>query len=409
MSNKWLTDSVVKNLRLPERGTSRVYDLPNPNGKGGWVSGFGMRLSAGGTKSFILRYRSRKTRVEHVYTIGTWPTWSVDAARDEAKDLKHRIDKGEDPQAEKEAERNAATVAELCDRFIAEHVSKRRASTQRDYRGIIDGHIKPQIGKKLVAALDHRDVEELHAGITKRGHRHRANRVIAVLSRMMTLAMKWRLRPDNPARGIERNPETRRKRYLTSDELGRLTRALAEHPDQQTANVFRLALLTGARKSEILGARWEQFDLDNRQVWVKPAHTTKQKAEHEVPLGDAALALLKAMGKAMPDAEYLFPGRSSSGHLEEVKKPWAAICKRASIAGLRVHDLRHSYASFLASEGIGLHVIGSLLGHTQPATSHRYAHLLDHSLREAANKVGSLLSGVVAKRPKAKPKLRAVR
>src|SRR5262249_48605324 len=157
------------------------------------------------------------------------------------------------------AERNAATITELCDRFIADHVSKRRASTQRDYRGIIDGHIKPQIGKKLVAALDHRDVEELHAGISKRGHRHRANRVVAVLSRMMTLAMKWSMRPDNVCRGVERNPETKRKRYLTPDELGRLTRALAEYPDQHMANVFRLLLLTGARKGEVLGARWEQF------------------------------------------------------------------------------------------------------------------------------------------------------
>ena len=229
MSSKWLTDSAVRDLRLPQRGTTRVFDLPHPGGKKGWVSGFGVRVSAGGTKSFVLRYRSRKTRTEHLYTIGTFPAWSVEAARREALDLKHRIEKGDDPQTEREAERNAATVAELCDKFIADHVSKKRASTQRDYRGIIDGHIKPQIGKKLVAALDHRDVEELHANISKRGRLHRANRVISVLSRMMTLAIKERLRPDNPCKGIERNQETKRKRYLTGDELTRLTRALAEY------------------------------------------------------------------------------------------------------------------------------------------------------------------------------------
>jgi len=407
MSSKWLTDAVVKNLRLPERGTSRLYDLPNPNGKGGWISGFGVRVSSGGTKSFVLRYRSRKTRTEHVYTIGTWPAWSVDAARAEARDLKHRIEKGEDPQAEREAERNAATVAELCDRFLADHVSRKRASTQRDYRGIIDGYIKPRIGKKLVTALDHRDVETLHAEVTKRGHLHRANRVVAVLSKMMTLAMKWRLRPDNPCKGIERNQETKRKRYLTGDELARLTRALAEHPDQAVANVFRLLLLTGARKGEVLSATWSQFDF-SRNCWIKPAHTTKQRSEHEVPLGDAAVTLLTAMRKASPDAEHLFPGRGDSGHLTEVKKAWAIVLRRAGIVGLRMHDLRHSYASMLASAGYSLPVIGALLGHTQPNTTARYAHLLDDPLRAATTKVGSLMAGLVTKRP-AKPKLRAVR
>jgi integrase len=406
MSSKWLTDAAVRDLRLPARGTTRVFDLPHPGGKKGWVSGFGVRVSAGGTKSFILRYRSRKTRAEHVYTIGTFPAWSVDAARREAIDLKHRIERGDDPQTEKEAQRNAATIAELCDKFIAEHLPKRRASTQRDYRGMIDGLIKPALGRKLVAAIDPRDVEALHAEISKRAP-YRANRTASILSRMMTLAIKWRLRPDNPCKGLERNPETKRKRYLTPDELGRLTRALAEYPDQHMANVFRLLLLTGARRSEVLSATWDQFDF-SRNVWIKPAHATKTKIEHEIPLGDAALTLLRAMRKAEPDAEFLFPGHGGSGHLEEVKRPWAAIAKAAKIADLRMHDLRHSYASFLASQGIGLHVIGALLGHTQPQTTHRYAHLLDDPLREATNKVGALLSGVVAKRP-AKPKLRAVR
>jgi integrase len=407
MSSKWLTDAVVRDLRLPGRGTTRVFDLPHPGGKKGWVSGFGVRVSAGGSKSFVLRYRSRKTRTEHLYTIGTFPAWSVDAARAEAKDLKHRIEKGHDPQVAKEAERNAATITELCERFIAEHLPKKRPSTARDYTGIIAKIIKPVLGRKLVAALDHKDVEELHAGISKRGRHHRANRAVAVLSRMMTFAMKERLRLDNPCKGLERNPETKRKRYLTGDELARLTRALAEHSDQQMANVFRLLLLTGARKSEVLSARFEQFDLDNRRVWVKPSHATKTKIEHEIPLGEGALALLQSMRKAEPDAEFLFPSHGSTGHLTEIKKVWAAICKRAGIVGLRMHDLRHSYASFLASAGYSLPVIGALLGHTQPTTTARYAHLLDDPLREATNKVGALLSGVTAKRP-AKRKLRAV-
>jgi integrase len=404
MSSKWLTDSVVRDLKTP----GLVYDAPHAsNGRKAFVSGFGIKVSGGGAKTFVLRYRSRTTRQEHLFKIGSWPSWNCEAARAEATELKLKIEKGGDPQNEREADRNAATISDLCDRFIADHLPKKRASTQRDYRSIVDGHIRPALGRKLVSAVDHKDIEDLHREITKSAG-HRANRVISVASKMFTLAIRWHLRSDNPVKGVERNPETKRKRYLTGDELARLTRALAEYPDQQTANVFRLLLLTGARKGEVLGARWDQFDLDNRRVWIKPAATTKQRTEHEIPLGDGALTLLKTMRKATPDAEYLFPGRSGGGHLGNIKKHWPVICKLAGIAGLRTHDLRHSYASFLASAGYSLPVIGALLGHTQPNTTARYAHLLDDPLREATNKVGSLLSGIVAKRP-AKRKLQAVR
>jgi integrase len=406
---KWLTDSVVRDLKLPERGIKRVYDAPDPRGKMGWASGFGVRVSSGGSKSFVLLYRSRKTRTEHLYTIGSFPDWSVTAARAEARELKQKIDKGADPQAEKKAERDAATVADLCDKFLAEYLPKKRANTQRDYTGIVEKIVRPALGRKLVAAVDHSDIEKLHREITERAP-HRANRTIAVISRMFTLGMRWRISASNPARGIERNPEGKRKRYLTGGELRRLTKALAEHEDQQAANVFRMLLLTGARKGEVLAAEWKQFDF-GRNVWTKPAATTKQKTEHEVPLGSAALQLLEMMRKAAPrDARFVFPGHGSTGHLTEVKKNWAAICKAAGITGLRMHDLRHSYASFLASAGFSLPTIGALLGHTQPNTTARYAHLLDDPLREATNRVGALMTGLVAakQQPPSKRKLKVV-
>ena len=159
-------------------------------------------------------------------------------------------------------------------------------------------------------------------------------------------------------------------------------------------------MLTGARRGEVLSARWEQFDF-TRNVWTKPAATTKQKTDHEVPVGNAALTLLRAMREAASDdAVYLFPSHSSTGHLTEVKKAWAVICKRAGVAKLRIHDLRHSHAAFLASAGFSLPTIGALLGHSNPATTHRYAHLLDDPLREAVNRLGSgIMAGLVAKQP----------
>jgi integrase len=216
------------------------------------------------------------------------------------------------------------------------------------------------------------------------------------------------MRPDNPVRGIAHNPEIKRERYLTPDELKRLTDALVRDQDQRLADLFRLLLLTGCRKGELLAARWDQFDF-HRNVWIKPGHAVKQKREHEVPLGDQVLNLLKAMRKAAPeDAEFLFPSSSAVGQLKRVRGAWDRVCKAAGIPrtgpnALRVHDLRHSYASFMVSAGFSLPVVGAMLGHTQPATTARYAHLLDDPLREAANKVGALMSGLTTKPSKRKP------
>ena len=195
---------------------------------------------------------------------------------------------------------------------------------------------------------------------------------------------------------------------MTPDELKRLTDALARHGDQSVADAFRVMLLTGARRGEVLGATWDQFDF-HRNVWIKPGSATKQRREHETPLGDQVLALLKTMrAKAAPDAEFLFPGGSAGGHRSQINQSWNAICKSAGIPrtgpqALRVHDLRHSYASFMVSAGFSLPVVGAMLGHSQPMTTARYAHLLDDPLREAANKVGALMSGLTAKPSKRKP------
>jgi integrase len=201
------------------------------------------------------------------------------------------------------------------------------------------------------------------------------------------------MRSDNPAQGIERNPEAKRKRYLKPDELARLMAALAKHGDQQAANIIRLLLLTGARSGEVLGARWDQFDLTTG-VWTKPAATTKQAIEHEVPLSAAARQLLSELyADRDPAAEYVFPGRSGVSHRVDLKRAWPAILKAAGITGLRVHDLRHSYASMLVSGGQSLPTIGALLGHTQPSTTARYAHLFDEVTRKATDTVGAIVAG----------------
>ncbi|MBX3547734.1 MAG: tyrosine-type recombinase/integrase [Xanthobacteraceae bacterium] len=382
-----LTERIVSDLAVPERGNRITYDAPNQRG-GDWTAGFGVRVTASGHRSFILNYRT-KTGRERRFTIGAPPAWTLEAARLEAAKLKARVDLGEDPMGAVHAGREAPTVADLCDRFEKEWLPKKRDKTQDDYSRYIKNDIKPELGKLKVAEVSYSDVEALHRKITKRAPTS-ANRVIAALSKMFALSIRWHMRADNPARGIERNEETKRKRYLSGEEIARLSEALSNAEDKQAANIVRLLLLTGARSGEVMGARWDQFNFESG-VWTKPASTTKSKADHVVPLSGPARLLLAELAKeAAEGAEYVFPGRGSP-HRVDIKKAWPKFCKAAKLTNARPHDLRHTYASILASAGQSLPVIGALLGHSQPITTARYAHLFDDPLRKATERVGAIL------------------
>jgi integrase len=379
-----LTDKTVAKLPLPSAGNRIHYDSE--------VSGLGCRVTAAAARSFILEYRTRSGRKRR-YTIGRVGEWSVGAARTEARELKKQIDRGEDPLADIRADREAPTVADLCERFSEEHLPKKRASTQQGYRTIIDGLILPKLRHMKVAEVTFADVDALHRRVTKGGAPYQANRAVAVLSKMFSLAMRWTWRPDNPAKGVERNQESKRERYLSADELKRLSEALTDCADQQGANIIRLLLLTGARRGEVFRMRWADLDL-KVGIWTKPGATTKQATFHRVPLSAPARALLADLRRKADDddAEFVFPSRVG-GHRVDIKKTWIALCKATKITGANVHDLRHTYASVLASSGHSLPVIGRLLGHTQPVTTARYSHLQDDPLRLATERAGAILSG----------------
>jgi integrase len=379
-----LFDASVRKLPRPERGNRIYYDSE--------VMGFGCRVTAGGARSFVLNYYTTAGR-ERRYTIGSFPDWSTTAARTEAKRLKLEIRaNGHDPVGALEEVRGAPTVANLCDRYIAEHLPKKRASSAVEDLGLINQWVLPELKHHRVAEIGFADIDALHRKVTKAGTPYRANRVLAVLSKMFSLAIRWRWRMDNPAHGIERNQEHKRVRYLSSDELGKLSAALASYSDQQAANAIRLLLLTGARRGEVLSAQWKDFNLRTGE-WTKPGSTTKQKTEHRIPLSGPARQLLAGMPR---DGEFLFPGAGAAGIRVDLKKPWAAICNVAGLSNVRLHDLRHTYASVLASAGLGLHVIGGLLGHSQPATTARYAHLTHDSLKSATETAGAIISGATS-------------
>jgi len=407
MSQK-LTDRIVKGLPPPAKGNKITFDTE--------VKGFGVRITAAGSRAFILNYRTRSGR-ERRYTIGQFPDWRTSSARAEAAELKRAVNYGKDPMAEIESARGAKTMADLVLRYEREQLPKNRAKTVSNYRVLINRNILPSMRHLKVAEITYSDVEELHRKVTQSGAPYQANRTLAVLSRMFSLSIRWGWRMDNPARGVERNPETKRHRYLSGKELTSLSEALGKLKDQQAADIIRLLLLTGARCGEVLAARWDQLDLV-QGVWTKPGSTTKQKSIHRVPLSAPARQLLCEVRDAaisrvekneVEISEYVFPGRGSA-HRIEIKYAWRKACIAAGIVNTemvnnepgethakvtpsaRVHDLRHTYAAVLASAGLSLPIIGALLGHSQPSTTSRYAHLMDDPLRQATERVGAIIA-----------------
>ena len=408
-----LTDTIADTLALPEKGNKIAYDTE--------VKGFGCRVTAAGARSFILNYRTRSGR-ERRYTIGSRPDWKTSAAREEAKELKRRIDRGEDPMAAVEADRNAKTVAALCQDYIEKHLPKKRAASAADDKAMIRDYVLPKLKHLKVAEVTFPDIDGLHRAITKQGKPYRANRVVSLLSKMFALALKWQWRDyaaGNPCIGIERNQEEKRDRYLSPAELTRFTTGLAAHEDQQACNIIRLLLLTGARRNEVCAMRWSHLDLAIG-TWTKPGSATKQNKLHHAPLSAPARQLLAGLrAQAEREAtkeqrevrEYVFPGRSGTGHRHggTLKRLWYKLCLDAELGeirtvkdakgkerhifepNVRIHDLRHTYASLLASSGLSLPVIGALLGHSQQATTARYAHLMLDPLRQATERVGAIV------------------
>jgi integrase len=389
-----LTDALIRALPAPAKGNKIHYDDGEPKG-------FGVCVTRAGHKSYVINYRVRTTGRERRYTIGSCANWGCTAARTEAKRLKQEIDRGGDPLADLEDSRSAPTVADLIERFELEHLPRKKPSTAADYRHLIGKHIRPHLGRLKVAEVSFSHIDELHRKITRAGHPVRGNVVLRVLSKMFNLAVKWAYRSDNPCKGVEQNTEYKRERYLSADELQRLTGALATHPDQSAANVIRILLLTGARRGEVLGMRWADVDLD-KAIWSKPASSTKTKVAHSVPLSAPVRELVsgirtEAVGThpRKPLGEYVFTGAGSRQHVTDIQRFWRQVCRAAGIQGLRIHDLRHSHASFLVSRGASLPLIASLLGHASIQTTQRYSHMFDSPQRAAVEEVGRIIAAAV--------------
>ncbi len=349
------------------------------------VIGFGVRRQKSSI-SYIVKTRIRGR--QRLITIGRHGSpWTPDQARREARRLLGLIAQGIDPAEERRKERAKRRVDEIWEEFVSEHVDKLKPRTREEYLRLYRLHIAPQLGRKRLADVTRDDVAALHK---KMGQIPRtANFCLAVISPLMSWseARGYRSPNDNPVRGIRKYKERHRDRFLTQEEIGALGRALdaelAEHGNIYAVAAIRLLILTGARLNEILTLEWRHVDLENGLLLLPDSKTGRKV----ILLNRAARKVLEELPREVGNP-YVICGHKAGSHLVNLQKPWRRIRKRAGLEDVRLHDLRHTFASYAARKGGSLPKIGALLGHSQVQTTQRYAHLVPSDLKELTDDVG---------------------
>jgi integrase len=413
-------DRKIGRLRI----TKRLVDALDITGEEYFVwdcdlTGFGVRVRSTGATSYVVQYRAGAGRAAPTkrLTIGSPHKHTPDQARDLARKALDAVAHGRDPAADKSRDRRTPTIAFLAERFLNEHVkAKRKPATYGLYDWYFTSLISPEIGTRKVTAVTRSDIAQLHRklGMTMAPT---ANRVIATLSSFYSFCSKIGAVPEgfNPAKGIEKFRETSRERYLTTDELQRLGAALEEaetigvpwNVDESRPNAkhvpkknrrtviephavaaIRLLLFTGCRLREILHLKWEHVDFERGLLFLPDSKTGKKT----VVLNAAALAVLRDLTRA---SDYVIAGEEPKQPRSDIKWPWSLVIRHAKLAGLRVHDLRHSFASIGAAGGLGLPIVGKLLGHANASTTARYAHLDADPLRRASDQIGSVIAAAL--------------
>lgn len=417
------------------------------DGKRG-ISGFGLRVTPGGTRTFIYRYRSHGK--QRFLTLGRYPTLTIEQARKLARIKAGEVGFGSDPQAARQALRDAPTMASLANVYLDDYAPSQalRAATIRHARALL-AIATARLGSMKVAEVAITDIRKLHGDVRAEGIEagnkgvYQANRLLAVLSKMFSLAIERGWRTDNPCKGVRKFPEDQRWRNLSEDEVGRLLAACDEYEagvrpvledddpevaerkqtslpdaernatDREAADAIRLLLFTGSRLREVLLAEWRQFDLE-AGIWEKPSAHTKTKRQHRLELDGPSLALLKAMAEHKRHPTYLFPGnpdlRRKGAPLDirtgqpkgiapraDLRHPWRMVAMMAGLEGVRLHDLRRTTASFMLSEGSSLATVGKALGHTQASTTARYATLAASVQREGLRAAGERMAAAKGK------------
>ena len=382
------------------------------------VRGFGVRVSAKGTKSFVVQYRNTSGRSRR-HTIGQFGVWTVDAARTEARALLVKVDRGGDPASDKQARRMAPTVADLMTRYLAEHVIPHNAErTAKDVGDIVAKRILPALATRKVSEIEREDVDRLHRQM--RDTPRLANYVLSVLSKAFNLAESWKIRAQgsNPCKGITRYKENARERFLSPDELARLGAVLdlaettgipwridAAKPKSKHARkdnpstpidptviaILRVLLFSGARLSEILELEWRHVDAAAGTLALPKVKGGERQAH---PVGDATMELIATVSR-VPGSPWVFPRNSDPArHVspEVVENAWQRIRVHAGIPDVRIHDLRHTVGTLASASGANAFVVRDLLRHQGVAMTNRYVNKAAGPVREMADTVGKQIA-----------------
>ena len=381
--------------------TKRSVDAAAPNNKEFFLwdeelKGFGLRIYPSGRKMYLAQFRAggRLRRVN----IGLHGALTPDLARTEAMKHLSNVRLGSDPASERDRRKASPTMKEFGKRFLEEHVEIHcKPATQAEYKRSVEMFINAKLGSHRIIDVTRADVVSLHASM--KATPYQANRTLGVLSVMFTVAHSWEVRADgvNPCWKVKRFKEEKRERYLTEEELARLGKVLrGSTTEPEAVNCIRLLLLTGCRLGEIQTLKWDYID-HKAGVLRLPDSKTGAKV---VPVGEAVFEILKTI-KKLDKNPYVITGRVEGQHLTDMQHPWRRLRKRAGLDGLRIHDLRHSFASDALQLGQDLTMIGKLLGHTQVQTTARYAHLKTAPIRTAANTVSAAIAAALSRPVKA--------
>lgn len=397
--------------------TKRAVDAAQAQAKDSflWDSelrGFGLKVTPKGRKVFVLQYRLHGPNAKR-FTIGPYGNpWTADTARIKAKELLGDVSKGIDPASAKKAEKQAKTVSELCDLYLADGCGTKKPSTIATDTGRVERHIKPLLGHKRVKDVTTADVRKFmkdvasgktaanvktgkHGRARVTGGKGTATRTVGLLGSIFTFAVESGMRSDNPVRGVKRFPDQRNERFLSPAELARLGDALAaaerDGRNKVAIDAIRLLVLTGCRKSEVLTLQWSHVNFEAGYLELPDSKTGQKR----VPLGAPALELLASLPR-LEGNPHVFPGEVEGQHLVGLPRIWNAIRLKAELPGVRLHDLRHSFASVGAGAGMGLVVVGKLLGHRDPKTTARYAHIAEDPAKAAADRIAGALSASMA-------------
>jgi len=360
------------------------------------IHGLGVRITKAGSKSWTLKYWSRPLQKQRWFTLCPFDALTPTLARKKARALVVQIADGADPAQERKRVREAATITELIDRYIREHLEvKNKPSTRGPVRCVIESRIRPTFGKMKIEAVTRADISSLHARMASTPRQ--ANHTLSVLSKMFNLAEIWGLRPENsnPVRLIERYKEFPRDRYLSEVEINQLGKALdnAVNISQWTISAIRFLMFTGMRRGEVLSIEWDWINFEAGYVALPDA-----KAGGRIqPISDAALEILRSQPKS-EQLPYVFRNSDGSQRLgfAALDSAWRGIRKTAQIENIRLHDLRHTVGTYSGQTGANAFMVRDLLGHKTLAMTGRYVGRNVDPTRELANTVSKIIQNALS-------------